>query len=560
MTQVAGTVAFVLATWLLLFAVFVGIGSLLRAPFAGKLHSGDDVYSCFWLGWCIAVALLQVWHLWLPIDWRPLAVCSLLGSLGLLLSGPRRLISLLRREVRPQSSLGGALLAVWTASKATGPVGPYDAGLYHVPTVLWSNAHPVVAGLANLHHRLGFNSSHFLYVSMVNVGPWAETSYHVATSLLLAVLLLQILGYVSSWRGQGLASFDRFKVHLAGLFLLPTIIFGQAAGWATASNDVPIYVLEVLSFWKLADILSDDAGSATRRLDLFALLFVLAVAITIKPNAVLFALPAWIVAAGVVMRGSSVRAAACLLWPGVLAAVLVIGVWIWRGILLSGYPFFPLPLLGVPVEWGFPRDDLSTIVPEIRAFAQDPDLAIAGQVQGLNWLVPWFHREHRWVTLPALLAIGATFVALRIGGATVPRRYWLLLVPPFVGLAVWFWSAPHPRFAFALLWCVGLLPLALCLPLVGPRGSGLAVILLNVALLATLDPRFAAQLARPVLRPFPAMPAPELREHRTDAGLVVFVPIQGDQVWGGPLLASPEADRRLRLRCPNDIRCGFVKR
>src|SRR5688500_16524798 len=46
---------------------------------------------------------------------------------------------------------------------AAGPPLVYDTGFYHAQAVRWINEYPAVPGLANLHGRLAFNSSWFVW-------------------------------------------------------------------------------------------------------------------------------------------------------------------------------------------------------------------------------------------------------------------------------------------------------------------------------------------------------------------------------------------------------------
>ncbi|MGV2435393.1 MAG UNVERIFIED_CONTAM: hypothetical protein LVT10_11320 [Anaerolineae bacterium] len=45
----------------------------------------------------------------------------------------------------------------------------YDAGLYQIQSVMWSNQFPIVRGLGNLHGRLAFNNSFHLYIAWLNL-------------------------------------------------------------------------------------------------------------------------------------------------------------------------------------------------------------------------------------------------------------------------------------------------------------------------------------------------------------------------------------------------------
>src|SRR4029079_17401394 len=50
----------------------------------------------------------------------------------------------------------------------------HDFGNYHLATIRWLTAQPIVPGLGNLHFRLGFNQSYFLYPAQLIAKPLDE--------------------------------------------------------------------------------------------------------------------------------------------------------------------------------------------------------------------------------------------------------------------------------------------------------------------------------------------------------------------------------------------------
>jgi hypothetical protein len=46
---------------------------------------------------------------------------------------------------------------------------------------------------------------------------------------------------------------------------------------------------------------------------------------------------------------------------------------LWRGVVLSGYPFFPATALAMPVEWRMPRKDVQQFYGLTVWCARDPD-------------------------------------------------------------------------------------------------------------------------------------------------------------------------------------------
>jgi hypothetical protein len=184
----------ILCAWAVLAGVLVGVGALFhrlcRTPVAGA----EGWLLCFWLGWVWAVVVAVRWHLVLPIDGWVRNALAAAGVLGFVLAGRAPWVAL-ARGVRTHVP-GLLLLAVvtcWLAERALAGPQNGDSGFYHIPTVCWSLAYPAVPGLANLFAALAYNQSYFLYVALLDAGPFAGRAYHLANSILVLVLFARVL-------------------------------------------------------------------------------------------------------------------------------------------------------------------------------------------------------------------------------------------------------------------------------------------------------------------------------------------------------------------------------
>ena len=59
---------------------------------------------------------------------------------------------------------------------------------------------------------------------------------------------------------------------------------------------------------------------------------------------------------------------------------------------------------------------------------------------------------------------------------------------------------------------------------------------------------------------YQTIPSSALTEQRTDSGLIVYVPVEGDQCWDAPLPCTPYFNSGLRLRVPGKIASGFTQK
>ena len=75
---------------------------------------------------------------------------------------------------------------------------------------------------------------------------------------------------------------------------------------------------------------------------------------------------------------------------GVCAVLLC--TWIYRGIILSGYPFFPSSFLAAPVEWRVPESVLRDFQNYILLWARLPHGDATTALETVGWIPHWFGR------------------------------------------------------------------------------------------------------------------------------------------------------------------------
>ncbi|MFC1452294.1 LIC_10190 family membrane protein, partial [Verrucomicrobiota bacterium] len=224
--------------WTLLAFAFCGIGLLVRRLFALRLRDGRGVLQSFWVGWSVSLVFLQLWHLVLPVSSWALAAVSLAGALGVAWNaGDIRRLAWRRPGRTAAWAAVWMALAAWMANHSVMQPRIYDSGFYHLAAVRWISTYPIVPGLANLSQMLGFNNSSFLYAAMLDAGPFAHRSHHVASGLIILFGMLQCLHGVDELvRAKGGL---RPRSVFDALFLVPLTVWAVNTGYAsTASPDV----------------------------------------------------------------------------------------------------------------------------------------------------------------------------------------------------------------------------------------------------------------------------------------------------------------------------------
>lgn len=559
----------ILFTWAIAFLLLVGCGILVRRIAAVEYRGLSGVFASFWLGLGLALGLLQILHFFLPVDGRASFVLGLLGAGGLILGRDRVQVSL---AGVPRWQLGWALtalgLGLWLANRATAPVGPFDAGLYHLSALRWISEYPIVPGLGNLHSRLAFNHAYFLYLASIGVGPWKGMASNIGPGLLLWVAGSHSLFHL--WRlfgARGASSVDVFF----GIFIVPIVRLGFQYG-SSPSPDPAVFVFGYVLAWGLLRLFQgpEEARASTANVLLVALLC--SVGIILKPSFAPLATAAAILALFAPRKGGRLPLLAResrrqVVWLGAFM-VLLFAAWGARSVVLSGYPFYPAPAFGFRVPWAVPRDRAVGLGQWITSWARAPGRSREEVLGNWNWLWPWIHgvasvENRRFdVLYPLAAAVVGLLLSLSVRGptGTASRMPKVLLVPPAVATLAWFLLAPDPRLVGASLWWLGATAMGLVLPSRAASGrwmglgAGMAIALV---LLAThwseeklVDPGPAAG--------FHPIPQAELSTFWTESGLAVFVPKEGSLCWDAPVPCTPEPDPDLRLITPGDLGGGFA--
>lgn len=562
----------VLTTWTVLGLIFIGMGLLVRRALGLPLRTSNDVLRCFWIGWACAILVLQLWHLGRSTGWGVSLLLALIGGAGLIQSR-KELIALIPRA-GPAHLLRGALVmlvALYLANLATDTIRNYDTGLYHMQSVRWAASYPLVRGLGNLHGLLAYNSSYFLYAGMLEGGPWPDASQHVANGLLLLVLLLQVgaAGARLLSRMSAPALQDVFAVVL----LTPAV--RQLRDVTSLSNDTAVFVLGAVISIELAAVLSGTKSRDETGFSQALILTLAAVGVTVKLSLMFLALPAVAIILGEACVRGGWRSRGVVLGTALGALALV--TWVGRGILISGYPVYPLTFGACPVEWRVPLEVPIHDTIWIKSWPREPGGDPARVLADWRWLRPWasdvLHepRKSVLVILPGMLA--ALFGSLALvrflrGRCRVLPVDWLV-VPPVVAMVLWFFSAPDPRHAAGSFWFLAAACVVLAVArLADSQARALARLVASGSVLSAMacilwfgfqshpyDHRLVVKAdGRHGLSPAPRV---GLRPFITDSGLVVNVPLEGNQCWGA-LACAPNPSSKLRLRRRGELASGFV--
>jgi hypothetical protein len=563
--------------------VCMGIGTLLQRFLGMELSPLES----FWLGLAAMAAFLEAYHLVRPVDGIIVVALLLVGAAGFSGGSLSRIVAAARRA-GPWTCGIYAVLLVVVALRAATPCKFFDTGLYGAETVRWVSTYHVVPGLANLEGRFGFNSSVFLFLALLHHGALVPLSYRVFDALLVAVLLAPVAAAcVRIARGASNSIQDWFLAILSFPLIYRVFESSIISDLVSTDTDVPALVVSLAAISYLSSALEawpspspdaePDRGSSALREKLLYAAALFAVAAAFKLSMAVLAGTGWLLG---LIRLRSLKSPAPETgpsWPsyaGIPAAVVI--PWMVHGLILSGYPFYPSGLFGIPVEWRLPLPSVRLVSTGIRDWARLPH-ATVHEAAGLRWISSWYRNNHgdrAEFVFPILIAMAGMALILwglqRRADARVVqpamRRYagLLLLIPVACGLVFWFVQAPALRFGQAALW--GAAAILGAYGIGGLAGKNVKIARWALAALVlgevwSIHPRTLWQESFAPLadvRQFSPLPPPNVSTMKTRYGLRVNVALTDGQTWESELPSSAYFNPTLRLRRPGDLSAGFV--
>ena len=422
----------IIISWMVLFVLISLVGRF--------FIKNGEWYEYFWVGLVSTIAILQIWSLFLPVNIYPLIFIAILACVSA--------IFFFRKGVKPSKikltfffcSILILFAISYFASLSSGWPDTYG---YHLNAVKWSSLYKVVPGLANLHTRLGFNSSFFLFASMMDNLFLKDRSTHVALSLIASVVSIEFLWLLFKSKNRHIKTFV--------LLVLPIFVANIVKSGQISSLSYDFAMLMVI----LAICIELIKGSKKSILIAVALSIML---VTIKLSGAVFSL---VVVAYVVYKLfiEKTELKKIILTFAFLGSVLLIP-YVVRNIILSGWPLYPLPALKLNISWAVPESRVTGLFEVIKAWAILPGSQYHNAI-GLSvwkWFPSWLARnsgsyEIRIFFLTILFFVFSIFLKF-ISKKIIKQNTGLAIcvAASFASIVYLIFSAPDLRFGGVFFW------------------------------------------------------------------------------------------------------------
>jgi hypothetical protein len=549
---------------------FIGIGIwLVRAveriskqnmPVEQLGYSGIGV-----IGAVGTAVLATLWNFFLPLN-QLFAVTVLLVGVGGLVRSVifwKRGCGNIKSLIAPDVFIALAIIVLAASATNGNYLTHYDSGLYHIPTIVLDSDGPILIGAANIHMRFGYNSS--LYPLS---GAFFYPYFGVAASVLVNIPLTALIGgaMVGSVGRSTMSRRDLPALGIALFLVFHMLNYSSLlSGVGAPQTDWPSFLLTsyvILLCVQILVHLIEPPSHEYIASRIWTACVVAAFAVTIKLTQVLVPCVPIVTVVVLVLTKRMKSWAPTLL--GLVLAGIVFTVWCARGVLLSGclaYPIFTTCVTSLP--WTVAHHTAASDLAWMASFAKVPGGASPQQVPPfLDWLGPWSAhlmtdtcvKQAAMLMALAVLGMLIRFVfdaRVRTLFEHLDRAQQIgvlgIAVVLLGSVAVWFLTAPLPRYAEASVYNLASVIAAFSIPIPCgqtivadrsvPGGLGLTrlisyfMLALLIGYLLFADIGILKQSLNPTV--WPRVPVAEVEAVVSPLGLKYYKPVRpnSDQCW-----------------------------
>mgnify|MGYP001809541848 CR=1 FL=1 len=351
----------------------------------------------------------------------------------------------------------------------------YDTGLYRMPMLKWIEGYPIVFGLANLHGRFGFNSAWLMFHGALRL-PFFGWNTLVIGEVTIFVLGLWIMaeGLFTRWHKLP-KSIQFLSASILIIYLLQILV----SGITVETTDNPANILGLITVVYFLEFLGDQNNNIFQVDRIYLILISCALAITIKVSMLPFVLLPLIalvinlksmkISRGLVICLSIVTSYFCL--------------WLARNLILSGCLVYPVSqTCFTSLDWAVTAEQAIIEKNSVVGWARSPHVdSYLQTLKNYDWLSEWFKRmiKHQ-IFLLMIVAVGVNILLSIIiaifryvlGNFKYKNLFPMIILftkflfpTTLMGILLWFFGGPDPRFAWSFLLLISVPFIAICLNL-----------------------------------------------------------------------------------------------
>lgn len=367
---------FALLFIVLLFCVFTGIGFVFASVF--KIKTRNNPFLFFFIGFSLSGLYFLAMSIFSPLNLMTLLPVIFLG--GICFFFLLKKISLKDWWDKKYFIIFLLIISLIVLLEvSSSDFGAYDTLLYHANIVSWMNSYKAVFGLANLHHRLGMNSLYLAVAAGIDVGVLNKASGVILPSLMFFSAFGCFL-----WE-MFFCGDKKYRIFAFGIliWLVFTTVF-----YPNLYYDIPSMIFMALAFLEFFNLLLiTEKTNPVNSLSLIMLFS--ATSFAIKQMGALNLFFMTVFCLYIVIKNNEFNLKS-LIKIGMIPILLGI-FYVWRNLIITGYPLYPLPILPFNFKWTVPFDVIQSCYTGIKYWAKmpGPNYMSVADNNFLYWFIPW---------------------------------------------------------------------------------------------------------------------------------------------------------------------------
>ncbi|MCW3107767.1 MAG: hypothetical protein JWQ09_2273 [Segetibacter sp.] len=422
------------------------IGNWLSVLLAERFNStSSSTFQNFLLGFVLISCYLNLWSLFLPVNYYALCPVFILSIfISRYSSGTiEEIKSFSTKSLSTSFVIVAVPILLVTLVYALLPPQHGDSPGYHFLTIRWNEEYKSVHGLANLHGRLGFNSSFFVSSAAFAFSHLAGQPLYLLNIVFTICYYLWLINKIYFYKSS-LWSIV-FVIAAIGMFrqLIDSI--------SSPTPDVLSTIIISYVFITIAEtfLINNEIGERQSIIILLLICF----AFTVKLNT----FPLTFIAVFVFLQNKIYKSRRALLLL-IIASFVILIPWIIRNYILTGYLIFPISATGfLHPDWKVPYEILHF---EKLLINNGPKLISQNweyldSLSFTQWFPLWI-RAHFTQGLTFSLVILVAAVVCAVVSLVLIRRkqhssLFSLAVINIISISFWIYNSPDYRFGYPYL-------------------------------------------------------------------------------------------------------------
>ena len=427
--------------------------------------------------------------------------------------------------------------------------------MYYIQKIRWVQEYPLIKGLGNLFDHFGLDSSHFLYLALLDSFPFIFWSFWNFSGYLLALGFLYF--FVMPLFNIFYNKLTPSASDIMKLLFIPILVHNCFYMHPGLGTDLPVFIFGSILAVEMFRIFFEGEDS----LNIVFICIILG--FTSKMSFIPTAILSIIAFALFYYRniGNIIRKNILM----ILLVVIGLSLQIHRNIILTGYPLYPFERISVPVKWKMDKEEVGNLSKGISNWAKGIRHGnTSGNLERIKkeWLKSRLLVQHRRVeTLYPLVLAFFGFVFIVFSKRLNWGKICIFMLPVLGQVGMWYFYSPDTRFASFAFWWLGA---GLASFAIKEIMSNKIAIIFPLAILVisfsfhTIDAIGQKKMLL-ITHPSQLIPkVPTVTRFVTESGLMVWVPDNGGKCDDSPLPCTQAPDSKLKLRTEGKINGGFL--